>query len=160
MIRLTRHSDYGVLILTHLARAAAVEPVSSRSVAEDTGLSLPMVSKILKLLSSGGLLTSYRGIKGGYELAHAPEAISIARVVEALEGPIALTECIENTPGSCDLEALCQVRDIWQRVNYFVRKALEDVSLADMLAPLPHLPQPAWTGEASAPVLGEAKEGP
>ena len=97
---------------------------------------MPTVSKILKALARSSLLISHRGITGGYSLARAPEQISIAEVIGALEGPLALTECSSSAPGLCDLEAVCPVRSNWRRINDVVRGALAQLSLADMSRPL------------------------
>jgi Rrf2 family protein len=96
-----------------------------------------MASKILKALVRGGVLASHRGAKGGYGLAHGAEAISVAAIITALEGPIALTACIEDGPGECDIEALCPARANWQRINDAIRGALEDITLAEMTYTLP-----------------------
>jgi FeS assembly SUF system regulator len=133
MIRITKQTDYGIVLLTHLA----VEPERQYNAPELAGeahLPLPMVSKILKLLAREGLLASHRGVKGGYSLARRPEAISMAEIIAALEGPIALTECI-SVEGDCSHEALCPVRSNWRRINQAVRTALSGISLAEMAHP-------------------------
>jgi FeS assembly SUF system regulator len=133
MIRITKQTDYGIVLLTHLA----VEPERQYNAPELAGearLPLPMVSKILKLLAREGLLDSHRGVKGGYSLARPPEAISMAEIIAALEGPIALTECI-SVEGDCSHEALCPVRSNWQRINQAVRSALSGISLAELAHP-------------------------
>lgn len=136
MIRITKQSDYGILLLAHLAkRGSAGEQLSARDLAEQAHLPQPMVSKILQLLVHRGLVTSQRGVNGGYQLARPPHAISVAEIIDAVEGPIAVTECIETAPGHCELEACCMLRDIWQRINNRVRIALEDVTLAEMVSP-------------------------
>ncbi len=132
MIRLTKQADYGIVLMTQLAQtgqAAAAE------LAAQTHLPAPMVSKILKMLAKSGLLTSHRGVLGGYELACSAAEISIADVILALEGPIALTECSEHSDHECSYEAFCRVRDNWQRINQAVRGALEDITIADMARP-------------------------
>ncbi len=132
MIRLTKQADYGIVLVTQLAqngRAAAAE------LAAQTHLPAPMVSKILKLLAKSGLLTSHRGVLGGYELARSAAEINVADVILALEGPIALTECSEHSDHECSYEAFCRVRENWQRINRAVRGALEDITIADMARP-------------------------
>ena len=96
-----------------------------------------MASKILKALARAGLLASHRGAKGGYGLARDAEAITVAQVIVALEGPIALTSCIEDGPGDCEIEALCPARANWQRINDAIRRALDDITMAEMAQALP-----------------------
>ena len=132
MIRLTKQADYGIVLMTQLAlvgQAAAAE------LAVQTHLPGPMVSKILKLLARAGLLISYRGVRGGYELAHSAAEVSVADVILALEGPIALTECSEHSDHECSYEAFCRVRENWRRINRAVRGALEDITIAEMARP-------------------------
>lgn len=140
MLRMTKQADYGIVLMTHMAcdeerRFAAPE------LAEETQLPLPTVSKVLKLLARGDLLDSTRGVKGGYSLAASPREINVADMIEVLEGPIAFTECIEEAPGSCSQEAVCQIRGNWQRINRAVRESLERISLADL------------TGQMAAPLV-------
>ncbi len=137
MIRLTRTSDYGIVLMAHLAGCSDRAPHNAREVAADAQLPLPMVSKILKALARQGLLVSHRGAKGGYSLARRPEEISAADMITALEGPIGLTECTVH-PGHCVQESSCHVREPWQRINAVVRQALVDVTLADLArSPIP-----------------------
>ncbi|HVH88183.1 MAG TPA: Rrf2 family transcriptional regulator, partial [Terriglobales bacterium] len=93
MIRLQKLTDYGLVLMTCVARHHEQSLHTARDLAVESHLPLPTVSKLLKQLLQGGLLVSHRGIKGGYSLARPPQAISIAEIVAALEGPIALTEC-------------------------------------------------------------------
>ncbi len=134
MIRLSRVSDYGIVLMAHLAGCTDRAPHNAREAAADSGLPLPMVSKILKALAREGLLVSHRGAKGGYSLARPPEEISAADMITALEGPIGLTECTVH-PGHCVQEPSCHVREPWQRINAVVRQALVDVTLADLARP-------------------------
>ncbi|HEX2224576.1 MAG TPA: SUF system Fe-S cluster assembly regulator [Thermoanaerobaculia bacterium] len=133
MIRITKQTDYGVVLLTHLA-SHPERQFNAPDLAAETRLPLPMVSKILKLLAREGLLASHRGVKGGYNLGRTPEAITMAEVIRALEGPIAITECIEEA-GDCAHASLCGVRGHWHRINEAVREALEGLSLAEMAPP-------------------------
>ncbi|RMH16924.1 MAG: SUF system Fe-S cluster assembly regulator [Acidobacteria bacterium] len=135
MLRMTKQADYGIVLMTHLA-ARAGRQFSAPELAAETRIPLPMVSKILKLLVREDLLVSHRGVKGGYALARAPRQITVADLISALDGPIAFTECIEDTPGSCSQEGICGVRDNWQRINQAVRHALEGITLADLTQPL------------------------
>lgn len=135
MLRMTKQADYGIVLLTRMAQEEE-RRFAAPELAEETHLPLPTVSKVLKILSRAGVLDSTRGVKGGYSLARAPEGINVADMIEALEGPIAFTECIEDTPGSCSQEASCNIRGNWQRINEAVRGALECISLADLTSPL------------------------
>ncbi len=133
MLRIGRLTDYGTMILGHLASRHA-EIVSASDVAQGTRLALPTVQKLLKILARASLVASVRGADGGYRLARDPEDISAAEVLDALEGPVALTECASSA-GQCDLESLCQVGSAWQRINVAIRGALEDITLADLREP-------------------------
>lgn len=151
MLRLTKNADYGIVLMTRMARQAE-RRFTAPVLAEETRLPLPTVSKILKQLVKADLLVSQRGAKGGYALASAPEKTSVVAMIAALDGPIAVTECIEDTPGSCSQEQVCQLRGNWQRINRAVRQALADISLADLTEPLPPLVQlGGMTGGSARP---------
>lgn len=134
MLRVTRITDYGTLVLSQMARHP--ERVHSASdLAHALGLGLPTVSKVLKGLARHELVASVRGLHGGYSLARPPEQISVAQIVDALEErPFGLTECSATT-GLCDIEDACRIRSNWRSISGIVRRALEDVSLADMVGP-------------------------
>jgi FeS assembly SUF system regulator len=134
MIRLSRLSDYGIVLMAHLAGHADAGPHNARELAHEAGLPLPVVSKLLKLLAREGLLESQRGAKGGYSLARPARTITASQMITALEGPIGLTECSVH-PGQCIQEASCHVREPWQRINDVVRRALAGVTLADLAEP-------------------------
>ena len=134
MIRLSRLSDYGIVLMAHLAEQPAQSQHSARGIAEATRLPLPVVSKILKALAREGLLHSQRGPRGGYALARRPDRITVAEMITALEGPIGLTECTMH-PGQCMQEARCHVRKPWQQINHIVRSALAGVTLAQLAPP-------------------------
>jgi len=131
MIRLSRVTDYGIVVMARLASGEDAGAESARELAEDTHLPAPMVSKILKSLAREGLLVSQRGAKGGYSLARPADEITAAEMIAALEGPIGLVECTMH-PGQCPQESSCHVREPWQRINDAVRLALENVTLADL----------------------------
>ena len=131
MIRLTKQTDYGIVLMSQIA-ASDTGRHTATDLAECTLLPLPMVSKILKKLTRGGLLASHRGAKGGYSLALEPRDISVASIIGALEGPIAITECTTETPHECSYEATCRVRGNWLRINDAVRGALEGITLDEM----------------------------
>jgi FeS assembly SUF system regulator len=133
MLRIAKLTDYATLLMVRLAR----EPgrcFSAGQLAGELGVPLPTVAKLLKRLLQAQLLASVRGSGGGYSLAHAPGAISVADVVSAIEGPVALTQCAHGQ-GDCALEQNCATRANWQVISHAVRVALEAVSLADMAVP-------------------------
>ena len=138
MIRVTRLTDYGIMLLTYMSQDSTLPLRTAPDLAAETRLPLPTVSKILKMLARRGVLVTHRGVNGGFSLARRPETISISEIITALEGPIALTECGADAPGKCQLERLCPVRSNWQRINQAVRAALEHLTLSDMTRPLSH----------------------
>jgi FeS assembly SUF system regulator len=144
MLRITRETDYGIVLLTTMVQDAN-PPYSAALLAKQRELPLPMVSKILKALARAGLLLSQRGALGGYALARPPEAISAADIIDALEGPIAITECSNDALHACLREGRCAVSGHWLRINSAIRAALENINLLDMsrppLVPLRRLPQ-------------------
>ncbi|MGF1528748.1 MAG: SUF system Fe-S cluster assembly regulator [Candidatus Competibacterales bacterium] len=135
MIRINRETDYGIVLMAHLARHHP-KPFSASQLAQAQRLPLPMVSKILKALTKSGLLISQRGARGGYHLAHAPEAVSVVDVIDALEGPVALTECSVVDPRGCVHQPHCALSGHWHRLNEVVRTALAEVSLAELSHPV------------------------
>jgi len=139
MIRITRQTDYGILLLSQMASRPMAEVHTAKNAAQQSRISLPMASKILKALAKGGLLVSHRGVNGGYRLAAAAERISIGDVIQALEGPIGITECSFN-PGACGQEGSCPVQSNWQRISLAMRDALDRIPLSDMVIPQMHRP--------------------
>lgn len=134
MIRITRLTDYGIVLMSHLA-AAPHRHFAAPDLAAEAHLPVPMVSKILKQLARAGLLDSHRGAHGGYALARPAEDISVVEIITALEGPIAVTECTEDAPGVCSAEPFCPVSSNWRRINRAIREALGSVTLAEMGRP-------------------------
>ena len=132
MIRLGRLTDYGIVLMAHLA-GAAQGPHAARDIAAATQLPLPAVSKLLKALARECLLVSARGAKGGYSLARPADQITVPQMITALEGPIALTDCNLHE-GACSQEPRCHVRTPWQRINRAVHDALSRIRLADLAA--------------------------
>ena len=131
MLRITKLTDYGTVVLAHLAANGDLV-CSASDVATATGLSPPTVSKLLKVLARAGLVTSTRGVSGGYMLSRSPNDISAADVIDALEGPVAITEC-SSSDSHCEHEGVCSVGGAWQRINIAMRRALDDISLIDLL---------------------------
>ena len=137
MIRMNKLTDYGVVLLTTFAREPA-QGVSARELSARTGIPQPTVVKLLKTLLKAGLLVSQRGTKGGYSLSKLPEEVPVAAVIEALEGPLAITEC--GMPGTCEHERRCVARPNWTAVNDVIQQALSKVTLAEMTRPAPARP--------------------
>ncbi|OOG54983.1 SUF system Fe-S cluster assembly regulator [Rhodanobacter sp. B05] len=135
MLRVSRLTDYATVVMTCIA-AHPVDVLSTAQIAEETHLELPTVSKLLKALGHAELVESFRGVNGGYRLARPASAISLAEIVEALEGPIGMTEC-SVAEGQCDRESQCGVRGSWQRINSVLDQTLRGITLADMLKPVP-----------------------
>jgi len=133
MFRITRLTDYGVLLMTQLAKDM-VEVHNAADLADQVRVPLPTVSKILQILLHENLLESVRGAGGGYRLTRKASDISVRDIIVALEGPIALTEC-NREAGNCEQESHCATRDNWHMINQAVRHALGDISLKDMIQP-------------------------
>jgi FeS assembly SUF system regulator len=136
MLRINRETDYATGILGLMA-GGPQRRYSASWLAERRCLPVPVVSKILKQLARAGILESHRGAKGGYQLSRAAEEISIASVIQAMEGPIALTDCIGGGDSACQYSANCGVSDNWSRINRLFEEALRSVSLRDMIGPPP-----------------------
>ncbi|RMF08117.1 MAG: SUF system Fe-S cluster assembly regulator [Alphaproteobacteria bacterium] len=136
MIRLTKLADYAVVLMSSIAEHPDAVHAAA-DVARDTHIPAPTVSKILGAMARAGLLVSHRGLKGGFSLARAPQEITVADVIRAIDGPIALTNCIEEAPGACEILDCCRVRGYWYRINAAVTSALEDVTLAEISSPIP-----------------------
>ena len=135
-MRLSNLADYAVITMTAAARHCGGARVSATDLAEETGLPTPTVQKLVSVLSKAGLLRSARGAGGGLKLARPAAAITLADIVEAVEGPIELTSCADNERHECALEASCSVRPHWSVVNQALRGALADVSLIQLSTPL------------------------
>ena len=139
MLRVTKLTDYATLVLTVLA-AAPGEVLSAAELAERAGLEAPTVAKVLKPLAQAGLVEGFRGANGGYKLARDAADISLVEIVEAMEGPLGMTECSVHA-GQCGIEDSCGVRANWRRINDVVADALRKVTLAEMLAPAARIPR-------------------
>jgi FeS assembly SUF system regulator len=135
MLRISKLTDYAIIVLGHMAREPS-RTYAATDLADLASLAAPTASKILKSLTRAEVLTSTRGAKGGYQLARPPEQTSVASIIYALEGPIALTECgLEHD--TCQQAASCDIRGNWGIINRAIRTALESVTLADMAKPTP-----------------------
>jgi FeS assembly SUF system regulator len=130
MLRLSKLTDYAVVVLVRLAAAQGVQ--TSPGIAATTGIPEPTVAKVLKTLAAGGLVASQRGARGGYRLLRPLSAIPIADVIAAIDGPIALAACVDGSTTECESQALCPVRGRWDPVNDAIHQALTAITLADM----------------------------
>src|SRR5438132_454944 len=141
MIRLSKLTDYGLVLMSYAARNKGRTVHTARELSLESGLPLPTVSKLLKLLLQAGFLVSHRGTNGGYSLAREPEDISVAEIIAALEGPIALTECSTDISGLCDFERGCPIKTNQRIINQVVRAALEKAQA-----------EPKWANIKYAPI--------
>lgn len=128
MLRITKLTDYGFILLAHMARNGEEALYNAKDLSATCGIALPTVSKVLKILTQGGVLQSHQGSKGGYALVRPASQISSAEIIEAVEGPVALTDC--SSADGC--ERRCPVSSSWQKVNSTVIDALKGLMLADM----------------------------
>jgi len=135
VFKISKMTDYGVVVMAQLAQATDAV-VTAPDLASGAGLPAPTVAKILKRMTRGGLVTSHRGINGGYALSRPAEEISVADIIAALEGPVAVTACVDGATGeACTVENLCLIRGCWDRVNAAVKRTLGSMSLAEIAAP-------------------------
>ena len=137
MIKLSKLTDYSVAILAQMSKADTGKVVSCTFLSETTGVPEPTVAKILKILTKSGFVVSARGIRGGYRLDRSADKITVADIITAMDGPIAVTACVEGGTNDCAMESKCPVRGNWDKVNRAIRAALEEVSLADIAATPP-----------------------
>lgn len=138
MIRLNKLTDYAVVIMAEMGRMADV--ATAGAISQRTTVPRPTVAKLLKLLAHHGLVVAHRGRSGGYRLARSVAAITVAQVVEAIEGPLAVSACVDGAAECCDIERTCPMHGRWDQVNGALRRALQGLTLADMLRPDPTLP--------------------
>ena len=131
MLRISKLADYSTVVMSYLARDPE-RMHNARDIMEHTQIALPTISKILKILAKSGLLRSHRGVNGGYSLMIAPDKISIAQILAAMEGNLALTEC-SGHHSHCSIESICHIRTNWRSISQIVQESLKKVTLADML---------------------------
>lgn len=156
MLRLSKLTDYAVVVLMRLGDGdgRGCDCVQTTPcIAGATGVPEPTVAKVLKALSSGGLVSSLRGARGGYRLLKPLHAISVADVIVAIDGPIALTACVDGMIGGCEVQSLCAVKGRWDLVNASIHQALGAITLADMreasVPPAFRVPEPAFLPRAA-----------
>ncbi|HWX48788.1 MAG TPA: SUF system Fe-S cluster assembly regulator [Roseomonas sp.] len=133
MLRLSKLTDYAVVVLARLEAEGGLQTAPGLAVA--TGIAEPTVAKVLKNLAHAGLVEGLRGARGGYRLARPLSAMPLSEVICAIDGPIALTACVDGASGSCETETICPVRGRWDKVNEAIRTALSDITLADLAPP-------------------------
>jgi FeS assembly SUF system regulator len=140
MLKLGKLADYATALMT----ALATEPGrvhTTPDLAQQAHISAATAAKLLKLLTRGGLVESQRGARGGYKLGRDPQKITVADIIKAVEGPIAVTECSTHG-GGCSIESSCNTRANWRLINGAIRQALEAITLAQMAAPLRRIESP------------------
>lgn len=140
MFRLSRMADYGVVVLSSLAQRGDAGLTTATELSERTTLPAPTVSKILKALARGGVIDATRGAHGGYALSRPADGVTVAEIIAALDGPVALTACVEGSDDTCAAERLCPMAGGWNRINTAVKTALDSVTLADLMAESAMLP--------------------
>jgi FeS assembly SUF system regulator len=153
MFRLNRLTDYGVVVLTQIYLSNH-GLASAQQIARRTGVPVPTVAKVLNILTREGLVESHRGASGGYALSRPASEIAVSDIIQALEGPIALTACVDSSDSQCDVAGICPMRGGWDKVNRAIQGALESVSLAEMMgsawSPTAAEANPEGTREATA----------
>jgi len=132
MMRINKLTDYGIVVMTKIATMKSDKVHTAKEISHKTNIPLPTVTRLLKTLSNTGLLVSQRGSQGGYALSKSASNISVASIIESIEGPIALTECLTNEC-ACSYESSCNVELPWQKINNTVKTALEKISLSEMI---------------------------
>lgn len=134
MLRISKLTDYGTVVMAYLASHPTTGH-TAKEIAENTHITLPTVSKLLKLLAKSGLLVAQRGAKGGYGLATAAKNISLAQIINSLEGGIALTDCSHGN-GHCAVEKQCAIRSNWRTISDVLRETLSAISLTQIINPI------------------------
>jgi len=132
VLRLSKLTDYAVVVLASMETAEDGGVLTAPALASATGLAEPTVAKVLKMLAQAGLVEGRRGASGGYRPARPLHEMPLTEVIAAIDGPIALTACVDNSVGVCDAEATCPVRGRWDPVNDAIRRALSGISIADL----------------------------
>jgi Rrf2 family protein len=143
MLRLSKKADYALIAMKHLALRGARGASSAREIAGLYDIPIELLAKILQRLVRRGLLASHQGTRGGYELARLPAQISVADVIQAIDGPVAVTACSSSDDGACEQFAKCNVRDPLWRVRERILAALGECTVAELAADPPTAPVPA-----------------
>ena len=135
MLRLSKLTDYAVVVLIRLGEVDRVAPAcvqTSPGLSAGTGVPEPTVAKVLKALAGASLVSSQRGARGGYRLMRPLTEITVADVIIAVDGPIALTACVDGSSAGCDVSSVCAVKGRWDLVNAVIQDSLAAITLADM----------------------------
>jgi FeS assembly SUF system regulator len=133
MLRLSKLTDYGTVVLSQMAQQPARQHTTAELAAR-SHLAATTVSKLLKLFAKAGLVNSHRGAHGGYTLARSPDSISAVQIIDAIEGPVAITQC-SLSHNQCGIESVCGIGHNWQRISLSIRDALKTVSLTQLARP-------------------------
>jgi FeS assembly SUF system regulator len=137
MIKLSKLTDYGFVLLTRFADSSTENWHTARDLADETGLPLPTVSKLLKVFSRGGILAAHRGVHGGYNLSRPADHITASDIIEVIDGPIAITDCVcDGHSEPCAIEDHCPTKPHWVQITNKIRAALDQVTLAELAAPV------------------------
>lgn len=131
MLRISRMSDYAIVLLTTLAKREHNERLNARQLAQATGINMPTAGKLLKLLNGQHIVDSRQGRSGGYALTRLPGCISLAEIIEAIDGPIAMTDCFRDDH-DCGMQEDCTVRPHWGAINHRIRQVLDQTTLAEL----------------------------
>ena len=134
MFRISKLTDYGIVVMTYLAENQE-GLYSAKDIAEATQLTLPTVTKLLKVLTREALLNSQRGVTGGYSLAKSPDQITVAAIIQAIEGNLGLTDCAA-IDSQCTLEPVCHTRRTWRLISQVIHDALDSITLGQMATPM------------------------
>lgn len=138
MLRLSKLTDYAVVVMARLGRDGGLpdgQVQTAPGLALGTGIAEPTVAKVLKILGQAGLVEGLRGARGGYRLTRPLADVPLSEVIVAIDGPIALTACVDGGLGTCEAEGICAVRGRWDPVNDAIRRALSGITLADLAGP-------------------------
>ena len=149
MIRLSKLADYAFILLNQIVNSE-IAAWSAAELAEKTGLPQPTAAKILKLLAKAGIVVAQRGSTGGYRLARSAIEMTVTQIIEAVDGPIALTDCVDENEPDCIVQSFCAMRGGWNKMNHAVREALQTVTLADLAGQNAPIQMPAETQAVAA----------
>lgn len=157
MIRLSKLTDYGFVLLSQFACSDSEKWLTARDLADVTGLPLPTVSKLLKVFSKNGILAAQRGVYGGYRLAHEPRDVRVLNIIELMDGPIAITECgcATQETSQCAIHENCPTRPQWQKITERIRSALADITLLEMAGLQPVASRDTPCHGSCAPTQGQ-----
>lgn len=151
MLRVSKFTDYAVVVLSRLEAEGGVQ--TAPGLAGGTGVAEPTVAKVLKMLAQAGLVEGLRGARGGYRLLRPLSSLPLSDVIVAVDGPIALTACVDGGFGLCEAENICPVRGRWDPVNAAIRGALSAIMVSEIAAPAPRAPLPASFAAIPVPAL-------